>query len=140
MKFIRSFLFALLFIFLFTACNASCNASEVDTPTPQQESSNPADDETVKVPTLKIEDPQSPAVSEIPTSTATQAVTALPTSDVTPTPSPTNMVVVVIDTNELALRTGPGIYYELIDLYPEGTEVIVLGTEPARKWFSLKVG
>ena len=61
--------------------------------------------------------------------------TLTPATGETLAPSATPWIVYVISEDVLALRTGPGIYYRILDLLEKGTAVEILGTEPARKWF-----
>jgi hypothetical protein len=130
MKITRILLFTIVIIFL-----VACGASE-----PEGESAVLQDD-------LSITDTLAPsntpelnvtlivATSDIPTPSATSSATSTLAPGESPIPSATPMIVTVISDNALALRTGPGLYYPILDMLPKDTAVIILGTEPARKWF-----
>jgi uncharacterized protein YgiM (DUF1202 family) len=75
------------------------------------------------------------SISDTPQPSATSSPTFTLAPGETPIPSATPWIVYVTSEDVLALRTGPGVYYQILDLLPEGTAVYILGTEPARRWF-----
>jgi uncharacterized protein YgiM (DUF1202 family) len=131
MKFSRILLF-FIFILVLAACKGAEPESEgfvLNTLPPT------TTDIVTPTQTPKVDTTQERAVFDTPEPSPDLSVTATPAAGETLTPSATPWIVYVISEDVLAMRTGPGVYYRILDLLPKGTAVYILGTEPARKWF-----
>jgi formylglycine-generating enzyme required for sulfatase activity len=81
----------------------------------------------------------SSAATPLPTDTSTSAPGSTASRTATSTVVPTPPVDAVVSSPNVHLHSGPATVYDVVESYPKGTTVAVLGKNPAGDWLEVRV-